>query len=233
MNKLIIILGILSMLNCNAQQYKVPESFKHLKKVHLESYGQVFAFLPHDYETKISIEEKFNEENPVETIIGIANVNKTENLNYMITFTNAPSDDYSFSFYSIDKEKYEYKFTIGGKQLFIPGNGFAYVSGHTNNMFDKKRKIKFEKDTISEVKQPLYFVGLKTKTLKPIKLYESKEKKKIVASLPANSNIEVVVSEFSDDAHYFLIKTSFGLLGWWELDFYYSREIENLFFAGD
>lgn len=233
MNKLFVILGIIASIKCNAQDYKTPESFEHLKRIHLESYENVYAFLPQNYELEIPNEDKFYEENPVETIIGIANVDKASNLNYMITFTNAPSDDDNFSFYSINKGEYQYRFSIGGKQLFVPGNGYAYVSGHTNNMFDKRRKLKFEKDTIVEIKQPLYYVGLKSKTLKPIKLYQSKEKKEIVASLPENSNIEVIASEFKDNVQYFLIKTSFGLVGWWELDFYVSQEIENLFFAGD
>lgn len=84
-----------------------------------------------------------------------------------------------------------------------------------------------------EVSQPLYYVGQKTKTLKSITLSQTFKQLKPVAHLPANSSVEIIAAEAKDSAHYFLIKTAFGLLGWWKLDSVYSQSIENLYFAGD
>lgn len=209
----------------------IPESFKHLEKVTLPHYKDVFAYVVPGFQRKIEFENVFYEENPMETIIGFIKINQSDS--YLVTFSPGASEDFSFSFYHNIGQEFTYKFAIPGKQIFIPGNGYIYVSGHSNNMFNIKKKYSIKENSIEEVPQPLYYVGIKTKTLKPIKLYLTKEKNKVVASLPEDAYIEVIASDFSENTQHFLIKTSFGLLGWWTLDNYNSKEIDRIFFAGD
>jgi hypothetical protein len=90
-----------------------------------------------------------------------------------------------------------------------------YVEGYSNNLFNKKRKFIFENGKFNEVKQPLYFVGIKGKLKRNIKIYETKDLTSIVATLPKNYPIEIVMAEFieNDFSQYFLVKTKFGLMG--------------------
>ncbi len=129
--------------------------------------------------------------------------------------------------------------SINCTDFYINDLGIIYTSGHTNNMFNQRRKFEIKKDTVLEVKQPYYYVGLKNKTLKPITLYKEKTGKEVIAQLPKNYTVEVLLAEnTSDNFHshkYFLVKTEFGLVGWLRLTDYegYDPVIEGLFYAGD
>ena len=147
---------------------------------------------------------------------------------YLVCFNDGPNDETGFVFYSKSSSGYVEKFYLDGDRIFIPGNGFVYTSGHLNEIYGDHRKYKFTGTELMEVKQPYYYVGLKTKTKKAIKLYSDYNCTKVLAYLPANSNIEVVASKKSGNNQKFLIKTPFGLLGWWKLDTYYSEEIQDV-----
>ena len=81
--------------------------------------------------------------------------------------------------------------------MYVTGNGNLYISGHVNSNFDLKRKLTFTEQNITEVEQPHYYVGLKTKTLAAITLYKTKEMKEVVATLPKDYKIEVLLAETS------------------------------------
>ncbi|WP_411895223.1 hypothetical protein [Winogradskyella sp. A2] len=121
------------------------------------------------------------------------------------------------------------KFHFRGKSL--------YVEGYSNNLFDKKRKFIFENGKFNEVKQPLYFVGIKGKLKRNIKIHETKDLTSIVATLPKNYPIEIVMAEFNENdiAEYFLVKTKFGLLGWLkiEMDDENGGLMDGFYFHGD
>ena len=57
--------------------------------------------------------------------------------------------------------------------MYVTGNGNLYISGHVNSNFDLKRKLTFTEQNITEVEQPHYYVGLKTKTLAAMLLAET------------------------------------------------------------
>ena len=63
--------------------------------------------------------------------------------NYYVVFSSGPSADPEFIFYK-DGEFNQAAFSISALDIVIPGNGFIYSSGHTNNMFNKRRKFKVE-----------------------------------------------------------------------------------------
>ena len=115
--------------------------------------------------------------------------------------------------------------------LIIPGNGSIYISGHTDNMFDTRKKFIYDGNKFNELIQPFYYVGLETFTIKPITLFSDTTLSNPVASLPENSEIEVLINR--NDLY--LIRTSFGLTGWLKIgpvspDY---SPIKGLYFAGD
>jgi len=125
------------------------------------------------------------------------------------------------------------------KEFYINSSGTIYTSGHTNNLYDRKRKFQLQNDTVLEVVQPFYYVGLKGKLLKEITLYKDKAGKDIVAQLPKNYEIEILlgessVKEFESDL-FLLVKTDFGLTGWMRLEQegLYSGILKDLYYAGD
>lgn len=124
-------------------------------------------------------------------------------------------------------------------EFFINTSGTIYTSGHTNNMYNRKRKFQLEGDTIKEIIQPFSYVGVKGKLLKSIKLYKEKVGTELVAQLTKNHEVEILlgdssVEDFGNDL-FFLVKTEFGLVGWLRLD---NDEINGgilneLYYAGD
>lgn len=240
MKHLLSIILLLIPILTFSQGFETPESFRHLKKVIINEERSIFAFFPQNYDpeaNKIKISKILDDfyKNEDEMIMPLAFVSidlasKTE---ILIGYSEGASEDPEFWFYKKGETGFRSLKSIYGKQIFISGNGNIYVSGHTNNMFNKRRKFKYENSTIREIEQPFYFVGLQTKTLKTIKIHSDKSLTKILATLPADSPIEIVAAEYANECQYFLIKTSFGLLGWWKLDNFNSREIDKLFYAGD
>ena len=139
----------------------------------------------------------------------------------------------------------------GGLELVVPGNGFIYVSGHANTSFDKKRKYALQGDTLVEVKQPFYYVGLDSETFKEFTLYGDREAKQPVAVLPKGSKVKILLMEESlepgDMPEYprerFLLVTPYGLTGWIKVEVSqtdgqdstdgWGTGLKGLFFAGD
>ena len=119
--------------------------------------------------------------------------------------------------------------SFGGLNFIIPGNGYVYVSGHTNNMFDTRQKFVWQNNDFSEVKQDAYYVGLNSKTNRAVELLQSKTSSRVVASLPAQSAVSVLINE----GDYYLVKTPFGLTGWIKIEMGRASPIEGLFFRGD
>jgi hypothetical protein len=125
---------------------------------------------------------------------------------------------------------------VSGLELIVPGNGFLYGKGHVNSNFNLTQKYKMENGTLTEIKQPYYFVGLKTKTLRPLKLYSDKTEKEIVAELPTGYEIEILLAESGyDQESFYLAKTPFGLIGWLKIKAgqYKSIDVEGIFWNGD
>jgi hypothetical protein len=152
-----------------------------------------------------------------------------------IIFDMGASDDPNFLIYTKDKKRL---FQIYCLQLCINANGTIYTAGHTNNMYNCKRKFQLQKDKIVEVKQPFNYVGVKGITKKAIVLYQDKVGSDIVANVSQNSEIEILLAPAADNDQLdklFLVKTKFGLVGWLRIaeNEIFGAIIEELFFAGD
>lgn len=149
---------------------------------------------------------------------------------YVIDFDEGASDDPTFVIYREKDKKLQYICYIPGTMLVIPGDGNLYISGHTNNMFDQRKKFKLKKGKIIEVPQPYYYVGLETKVKKRINIYSTLQQQEVVATLLEGAPVTVLLNR----GKYYLLKTPFGIVGWIQID-EGSQEtsIEGLYFAGD
>ena len=153
-----------------------------------------------------------------------------------VLFSHGPSEDPNFT---IATKTGKIIGNVNGLGLYLTNNSTFYVNGHTNNLFDKRRKFQITKDTIAEVVQPFYYVGLQSITLKEITIYRDKTNKEAVATLPKGYKVEVLLAEFGrpdfEAEDYFLVRSEFGLVGWFKLnkDEPWDSVIKGLFFAGD
>lgn len=125
------------------------------------------------------------------------------------------------------------------REFYINSSGTIYTSSHTNNSYNRRCKFQLQNDSIIEVKQPYYYVGLKDKTLKNITLYKDKEGTEVVAQLPKDYEIEILLAE-PDTQDYkaiecFLVRTEFGLVGWLRVENIgmMGTVLKGLFYAGD
>jgi hypothetical protein len=153
-----------------------------------------------------------------------------------VLFSHGPSADPSFG---IGTKVGKMLGTVNGLEFYLTNNGTFYVNGHTNNLFNKKRKFQIKSDTIAEVVQPFYYVGLQSVTLKDIVLYKDKTGNEVVASLPKGYKIEVVLTDYGrpdfELEDHFLVRSEYGLMGWVRLnkEESWDKTIKGLFFAGD
>ncbi len=155
--------------------------------------------------------------------------------NIRVVFTEGLSDDPEFLFYS---SRGEFIAGVSGSKLYLSSNGFFYVVGTANDFFEKKRKYHLSNGKIKEVKQPFYYIGLNTVTQKAVTLYQSKDLKEKVASLPADYNVELLLVEPDYDDHsevFVLVRTELGLVGWVKVTPYNVDEMEfkGFYYHGD
>lgn len=151
---------------------------------------------------------------------------------FLIIFDPGPSADPNFQVVrGTEPTDNAYLGSINGLELVIPGDGFVYVSGHTDTTFDQRRKYRVTNEGVEEVPQPYYYVGLSTKTLKPVTLRSALEGGETVAELPAGSDVEILLNHEDD----YLIKTPEGLVGWFteKLSTQEPEHFEGLYFRGD
>lgn len=148
----------------------------------------------------------------------------------LLTFDVCP--EYEFSLYDLDTKKVIASFDA--LNIVISGNGSIYTSGHLNE-FNLRQKFTFDGKTFKEDKQPFYYIGLKSVTLKEVKLFSDKELTTSLAVLPAGYEIEVILAEQPFDNKVYLVRTSYGLTGWAALkaEQYKSVDIEGLFYNND
>ncbi len=149
-----------------------------------------------------------------------------------ISMNSGPSEDLTYELSVKKNKKMKSIGVIGAESLYIPGNNYIYARGRNNNWHTMYKKYRIKAGKIKEVKQKYYYVGLKTKTLSDIKLYSNEKLDKEIARIKKGSNIEVVISNGDTK---FLVKTPFGLLGWYDVrnDNYMRTPLEGITFHGD
>ena len=153
-------------------------------------------------------------------------------LEYVVDYDAGPSLDPGFIIYEVAAEslvQVGYEF---GLSLSVPGDGYIYIEGHTNQNFNKRRIFAIKEHELVEVRQPFYFVGARSKALVDIELVNSKGGTDRIAVVKAGDPLCVVLN----DEEYYLIRTEQGILGWWKphtLSQYKGEEVQDIFFQGD
>lgn len=155
---------------------------------------------------------------------------------FIFAFDWGPSDDPCFIIYRGDNSSHILA-AMGGTRMYVPGDGYVYLEGHTNNSFNHRKKFRYRDGKFEEAKQAAYYVGLQTYITAPMKLYKDTTYTEAVASLAENQPVEVVIADFkeiSGDGHDYLIRTPFGLTGWVRLYYTYPRtNVVGIYMAGD
>lgn len=149
---------------------------------------------------------------------------------YTIDFDAGGSLDPMFIISRNEHQELKALGSIFGLEITFPGDGFFYVTGHTNNTFNQRRKFTIRDDVLVEIRQPFYYVGLETFTKEDLDVYADRELTTHVAHLPKNTPITVVLN--TED--YYLIKTPRDLLGWAKIHVeQQDTVIEGLYYFGD
>lgn len=157
-------------------------------------------------------------------------LNREAETRYFIDFDPGPSADPGFVI--TEQKSGKLVGSIGAESIVIPGNGFIYAAGRANRMHLEHLKFAIRDGKLVEVEQPFSYVGLKSKAKVDLKLLAKKDGGEVIASIPAGDALEVVLR----DGEHLLVKTRFGLLGWWKMKTSVmadDAEIEGIYYAGD
>lgn len=233
----------LTLLTTQVVDAQISEPFSYLNKIEIEEYKGAFLHL--NSSESVIINKKridlnshdifFAEECEGEsmTLAAICKIDSKSEQKYAIVYSTCPGPEFII-YDSTNPDKIIG--VINADHLYINGSGSIYSSGGEGT-FDARKKYVLKNGKIEQVNQPFYYVGLKSKTLNPINIYDSKNLETKVASLPANYNIEIILSEqaFNETEALYLVKTEFGLVGWTKLKAgqYKAIDIEGLIYKGD
>lgn len=225
----------------NPETEATPEPFDHLTKMYLSENKRIMIKYNPDHTEIINKEiDELSENDPFKQIasglfagtIALKTKIKENGADYVVVYSPGPSADPTFMFYK-DGNFNQLAFSVPATNLFIPGNGNLYSEGYAALNNDVRRKYIFSNNDIEEVNQPFYYVGKKTSTKQAIKLYATPKMEQVIASIPANYSIEIVLEH--PDKPMLLIKTKFGLVGWKKLNLrgLSSDDIKGLRTASD
>ncbi len=238
MKKLIILLvALISMQNIFAQEYKsdVEKSFSSLKWISPTNDYQKFGYAPKTFKLEM---KRLSNNDPILKSLGEDDavfLGTYRGLKFY--FSEGPSEDPA---YYILNSNNKVLWSYGIEYMCVNSAGIIYISGNVNHMFNTHRKFIIKGESITEVKQPYLYVGIKSKLLKPAKLYSQKNRKgSLVANLPKGYKIEVLLADDTQEGYEqinYLVKTAFGLVGWLTLgsdDTYMKPMVDGLQFHGD
>lgn len=159
-----------------------------------------------------------------------------------VFFSPGPSADPSFWITDARNNKVWESFA---DEMCINASGVMYIAGHSDKMFNERRKFQITGKSVREIPQPFLYAGIKGKLLKPAKLYSQKNGGEEVATLPKGYEIEVLLAEElsqSEKDNYelqknYLARTAFGLVGWLRLTdddtYYLNPVVSGLGYEGD
>ena len=209
---------------------KLPQSFSFLST--LEVDRDIYIHYNSNLTTVIN-NKKLIEEIDTHEIRAIkTKIDSKKDEYYYVDYFPGLSADPTFTIYKELPDTTIRIESFSGTDIYMPGNGNIYISGHTNNMYNKRFKYKIDGTDIKEIEQPFYYVGVKSNTTLPIQLYSDTTLTNEIVRIPNNSQVEVLLNK--EDLY--LVKTSFGLLGWMKIkqySLYGNSPIEEIYYAGD
>lgn len=231
MKRTITLIGLL-LLSGKLLASDLPQTFKELESLYVGRAGVIYNPL----HTEVINKEFTEEESGIEVTRAIrTRIDARQKTSYIVDYDEGVSVDPAFTIYKEGDKGLIKIGTFNGLELVIPGNGNIYISGHTNNMFNMRLKYQLAGDSFIEVKQPYYYVGADSVTKADITLYESPGSGAVVALLTKETKITVLLNK----GKYYLIKTPFGLTGWYHMKHEYpigvhdKSELEGIYFNGD
>ncbi|MCL7487459.1 MAG: hypothetical protein M8357_04700 [Desulfobulbaceae bacterium] len=133
---------------------------------------------------------------------------------YLITYDEGLPAGPNFTFYKLDGPDMQSVGSINGINLYWPRARNFYTSGVLHSMYDQRRKYVLLNGKIREVQQPFMYVGKESELSENIIIYSSQALQDEVGYLPAGAKVSVLLA----DNDFYLIKTSFGLVGWMKIE---------------
>ncbi|MBC8111891.1 MAG: hypothetical protein H7Y04_12595 [Verrucomicrobia bacterium] len=199
-------------------------AFSDLKTASPQGFEDIFVFYNPEKTQILNQKDTASQGEPSVILLKTMLDEKQKDI-FTIKFNPGLSNDPMFTISKSGKEIAN----LSARELIIPGNGTLYTTGHVNAHFDERRKFQLKDGRIKEVKQPFLYVGLQTKTTASITIYTANDFKQTLAVLPKGTEIEVLVNTGKN----YLIRTPFGLTGWWKNNAGKKTPIEGLEYAGD
>ena len=228
-----------ALVSARAQEKEpdIAASFPGLKSMAVDGQGKEFALIPQKVSYDPALAKVINKVlNPgeegapeVKRLISVKLDRNAEAVHF-IDFDPGPSADPTFLI--VDEKSGKKVGEIAADSLVVPGNGFVYAIGRSNNLHLVRQKFALRGGELVEVKQPFSYVGLQTKANVPLTLTAEKGGGETIANIPKDGPLEVLVS----DNGYLLVKTPVGLVGWWKMKTDVMKdnaEIEGIHYAGD
>lgn len=223
----LIILSLLIFTFSFAQEESAKKAFSYLNWIETSDFQTYFGYENSSFTLINKSCDKLDsnhilydaENYPEKILLGVYK-NSSMNNSVYILFSMGYSVDPMFA---IINDNIDMIWSVDANEMCIKNNGIIYTSGHSNKMFNDKRKWNFKNNKVTEVIQPYLHVGIKGKLLKPVKLYSQKYGGEVIATLPAGYDIEILLAEDSFEegkvsVHlYYLAKSAFGLVGWLRL----------------
>ena len=242
----LVVFGFCVFLTSISQDIKVLQSFENLSEIKIpNSWGDItikydptisyiiakkYKELESDYNNTFPDDYSGDCEGEYGWLMLKTKLDRKTDKYYYISFMTCPETEF-YIYEEGNKEPIDNLFALN---LVISGNGVIYTSGHMGN-FDVRRKFEFSNGKFVEVEQPYYYVGLKSRTLNTINIYQTKDCQKLIATLPKDYEIEILLTENPFTPELYLVRTSFGLVGWAKLKAgqYESIDVEGLFYNND
>ena len=156
-------------------------------------------------------------------------VSENDSLSYTVDFNAGASIDPSFEFYALLDQQLTKIGRVPGTELHVPGDGAFYVSGHTNSMFNMKRKFEIRENKIVEIAQPFYHVGVTSVTTQDVHIFSDTLETSAVAYLPKGTEVTVLLNR----RDHYLVKAPYGLTGWLKITVPWEGPIKHISWAGD
>ncbi|MYM61944.1 hypothetical protein [Pseudomaricurvus sp. HS19] len=133
---------------------------------------------------------------------------------YLLHYDEGASDDPTFI---VESPSWGQEVYLYGEKLFVSAGGNFYLTTRNGNAYNVRQKYSLTDSGLKEVPQSFYLVDMTCPTTGFTQLYQSPcGGGKKVAAVPAGSEVRVLLQDPNSacDQPQYLVKTSFGLLGW-------------------
>jgi len=150
---------------------------------------------------------------------------------FYIRYSEGMSGDPWFGVFRKDNDTVDYLGGSNGLNLTVLRNGRLFISGHTNNYFNTRKLFEVTHDTLKEIEQPFYYVGIRSRLNKDASLLSDIDNGQVIMSLPKGTMCDILLNK---DEDYYLVKTEMNVVGWIKNDNDYERPtIDDIRYAGD